>query len=342
MRILVGISGGLDSTIAALKLMDEGHSVEGAVLIMHEYTDVSAAESAAASIGLPLHKIDARERFETVKANFADQYALARTPNPCIICNPLVKFALLAEYARANGFDKIATGHYATVRKLDDGGNLRYALARACDLRKDQTYMLHRLPQDILSMLVLPLEASVKTEVREIAENRGLAVATKKESQEICFIPDGDYAKYVESVKGEFPEGDFVDDNGVVLGKHKGIIRYTVGQRKGLGIAAGQRIFVSSIDPISNRITLSNEGNLTDTVRVSDIVFSGMSEPIANIERRVSVKLRYLAPPAPAVAIFDGCGGCTLKLDEPFKAVAPGQSAVLYDGDVVRAGGFID
>ena len=130
MRILVGISGGLDSTIAALKLMDEGHSVEGAVLIMHEYTDVSAAESAAASIGLPLHKIDARERFETVKANFADQYALARTPNPCIICNPLVKFALLAEYARANGFDKIATGHYATIRKLDDGGNLRYALAR--------------------------------------------------------------------------------------------------------------------------------------------------------------------------------------------------------------------
>ncbi len=336
------MSGGLDSTVAALKLMDEGHCVEGAVLVMHEHTDVAAAESAAASIGINLHKIDASEKFEAVKENFANEYSLARTPNPCIICNPLVKFAVLAEFARANGFDRIATGHYASVRTLYDADSLRYALVRSADSKKDQTYMLHRLPQDILSMLVLPLAECVKSDVRKMAENKGLAVASKKESQEICFIPDGDYAGYVESVKGTFPEGDFVDDEGNVLGRHKGIIRYTVGQRKGLGISAGQRIFVSSIDPVNNRVVLSLSGSLTDTVSVSNIVFSGMCEPSSSVERRVSAKLRYLAPPVMATALFDGMGGCTLHLDEPVKAVAPGQSAVLYDGDTVIAGGLIN
>ena len=338
MKILVGMSGGLDSTYAALKLLDEGHEVEGAVLIMHDYTDISAAREASAAIGIKLHEVDCRAEFSAVKDNFIEEYRRARTPNPCIICNPLVKFRTLADFARKNGFDKIATGHYAKISKAAD----RYRLIRAKDERKDQTYMLYRLPQDILAMLCLPLSEDVKTDVRAKAEAIGLAVAGKKESQEICFIPDGDYASYIESVVGVFPEGNFVDTDGNVLGKHKGIIRYTVGQRKGLGISVGERIFVDRINPADNTVVLSKEGSFSDRVKVSDIVFGAMTPPDEQLERRVKVKLRYLAPLADATAVFYPDSTAELILDTPAKAVTPGQSAVMYDGDVLLAGGFID
>lgn len=341
MRILVGLSGGLDSTYAALKLINEGHSVEGAVVLMHEFTDTSAAREAALALGISLHVIDMRERFRLIKDNFVSEYALGRTPNPCILCNPLVKFRALADLAVENGFDKIATGHYARVVSYTDGDQTLYTLERAKDQRKDQTYMLHRLPRDILSMLYLPLADEVKTEVREKARALGLKVADAKDSQEICFIPDGNYASYIEDVKGPFSEGDFVLEDGTVIGRHKGIIRYTVGQRKGLGVAYGERIFVSSIDPVKNEIKLSTDGSFTDTVRVSDLVFSGMREPSEGETARVEVKLRYLARPVFATAIFDGKGSVTLNLDRPEKSVTPGQSAVMYRGDVLLGGGFI-
>ncbi len=342
MRILVGMSGGLDSTYAALKLINEGHDVEGAVAVMHEFSDTESAREAADSLGIKLHVLDAVKEFGAVKENFVNEYAAGRTPNPCVVCNPLVKFRVLADHARANGFDGIATGHYAKVVTVTDNGKTFYTLERARDCRKDQTYMLHRLPQDVLSVLYLPLADEIKSEIRNKARESGLGVAEKKESQEICFIPDGDYASYIEGIKGVFPAGDFVLDDGSVIGRHKGIIRYTVGQRKGLGVSYGERIFVSRIDAPRNEIVLSVDGSYTDEVRVSDIVFSGMAEPVCPMERRVSVKLRYLASPVDATVAFDGEGGALLRLDTPQKAVTPGQSAVMYDENVLLCGGFID
>ena len=335
------MSGGLDSTYAALKLIKEGHEVEGAVIVMHEYTELDGAREAAEALGIRLHEISAEDKFAAVKKNFVDEYSRGRTPNPCIVCNPLVKFRALCDFAVAHGFDKIATGHYARTLTLIESGVEVFTLSRAADARKDQTYMLHRLPQDILSMLVLPLGDDLKTEIREKALAEGLKAAEKKESQEICFIPSGDYAEYIEGVKGIFPEGDFVLEEGRVIGRHKGLIRYTVGQRKGLGVAYGERIFVSRIDADRNEIVLSTEGSFTDTVEVTDVVFSGMREPTQPEKRRVEVKLRYLARPVGAVAVFDGKGGAVLKLDTPEKAVTPGQSAVMYDGETLLCGGFI-
>lgn len=334
------MSGGLDSTYAALKLIDAGHEVEGAVVVMHDHTELQAAREAADSLGIKLHELDATDKFAAVKENFIDEYSRGRTPNPCIVCNPWVKFRVLADFALANGFDKIATGHYAKIVETLDTS--RSTLAKARDSRKDQTYMLHRLPEDVLSILMLPLGDEIKTEVREKAIERGLKAAEQKESQEICFIPDGDYASYIEAIRGPFPEGDFVLDDGRCLGRHKGLIRYTVGQRKGLGIAYGERIFVSRIDPKRNEIVLSPEGSYTDRVTVSDIVFSGISEQPAATSIRVSVKLRYLAAPVTATAVFLGEGRAELLLDVPQRAVTPGQSAVAYDGDTVLFGGFID
>ena len=341
-RILVGMSGGLDSTYAALKLIDEGHEVEGAVVVMHGHTELADAREAAAALGIRLHELDATEKFNAVKDNFVDEYSRGRTPNPCIVCNPWVKFRVLADFATEHGFDRIATGHYAKTVCLSDGLSVRYTLAKARDLRKDQTYMLHRLPEDVLAILMLPLGDEVKTEVREKALARGLKAAEKKESQEICFIPDGDYAAYIEAIRGPFPEGDFVLEDGKVIGRHKGLIRYTVGQRKGLGVAYGERIFVSRIDSFKNEIVLSVVGTYIDRVMLSDAVFSGISEPEPGTEIKAEVKLRYLAAPVSTTAVFHGEGRVELVLDVPQKAVTPGQSAVIYDGDTVLFGGFID
>ena len=202
--------------------------------------------------------------------------------------------------------------------------------------------MLHRLPKDVMSILILPLGDEIKEDVREKARAAGLKAAEQKESQEICFIPDGDYASYIEDINGVFPEGDFVLEDGRVVGRHKGLIRYTVGQRKGLGVAYGERIFVSKIDADKNEIVLSPVGSFCDKVFVSDMVFSGISEPESGVSRRAEVKLRYLAKPASATVVFLGNGRAEVLLDIPEKAVTPGQSAVIYDGDVLLCGGFID
>lgn len=342
MRVLVGMSGGLDSTYAALKLINEGHDVEGAVVIMHEHTEINDSREAAQALGIVLHEIDAAKEFDKVKDNFVSEYSRGRTPNPCIVCNPWVKFRALADFAGNNGFDKIATGHYARCVGYFDNGEERSTLGRARDVRKDQTYMLHRLPADIMEMLLLPLGDEIKDEVREKARKAGLRVAEQRESQEICFIPNGDYAAYIEDIKGPFPEGNFLLDDGSIVGRHKGLIRYTVGQRKGLGVAYGERIFVSKIDADKNEIHLSTVGSYSDRVGISDIVFSGISEPAKGEQRHVEVKLRYLAKPVVATAIFLGNGRAELVLDTPEKAVTSGQSAVAYDGDVLLFGGFID
>ena len=337
------MSGGLDSTYAAMKLIEEGHSVEGAVILMHEHTEIDAAKETADDLGIPIHVIDARQKFEErVVKNFISEYLCARTPNPCTVCNSEVKFRELFDYAMANSFDAIATGHYAKIVKRDTPCGVKYAVANAKDLKKDQTYMLWRLPQDILSRLVFPLSECEKSTIKKIAKEKNISAVNRDESQEICFIPSGDYASFIEERTYPSPHGDFIDEEGRVLGEHRGIIRYTVGQRKGLGIAMGERVFVTKIDPISNTVTISPNDSFASEVSISNMVFSGICEPRVGEELSFSVKLRYLAPKIPVRLSYLGGGKARLFLATPIRALTPGQSAVLYDGDVLVAGGFID
>ena len=342
MKILLGMSGGIDSTFAAHKLVFEGHTVEGAVLKMHEYTELSAALSAAENAGIPLHVIDASQSFDSIiKENFVSEYSRARTPNPCIICNERVKFRFLYDYAMEHGFDAIATGHYARVVKLSNEDGVRYALAVAGDAKKDQSYMLYRLPQDILSRLYLPLSDLTKEQVRAIASERSIFAADRKDSQEICFLPEGNHAEFVEQRAGKSLPGRFIDELGNTLGMHNGIIRYTVGQRKGLGISLGERMFVTHIDPIENTVTLAPNMQGASAVTISDMVYSGMPSPFEETVVNMLVKLRYTAPLIPAEVHLFPDKTARLEFSENVKA-APGQSAVLYADGIVMCGGFID
>ena len=340
MKILVGISGGVDSAFAARRLLDEGHTVEGAVLKMHEYTELDAARQCALSVGLSLHEIDCTADFCQIKENFVNEYISGRTPNPCIICNERVKFARLYDYAMEHGFDAIATGHYAKIAEITKGDTTRYAVSMPEDLRKEQTYMLYRLPQHILSHLVFPLASGTKPQIRALAAEQGIAAADREDSQEICFLPEGNHTAYIESVAGKCREGDFIDPEGKVLGRHKGIIHYTVGQRKGLGISLGERVFVTDIDPENNTVTLSPAVSGRSEIRITDMVYSGMAAPTAETTVTLDVKLRYTAPLISASARLYPDGSATLTFDTPQKS-APGQSAVLYKNGVVMCGGFI-
>jgi tRNA-specific 2-thiouridylase len=342
MKILLGMSGGLDSTYAAHKLMSEGHAVEGAVLIMHGHTDVAAAKESAKKLGIKLHEIDCRAEFEEkVVASFVSEYLAGRTPNPCVVCNSEVKFRVLLDYATANGFDAIATGHYARIVKRKSGNGIRYAVSRAKDTKKDQTYMLWRIPQDILSHLYFPLADEEKNDIRESAREIGLSCADRDESQEICFVPDGDYASFIEERTEPSPHGFFINNEGKILGEHKGIIRYTVGQRKGLGIAMGKRVFVTDINVSQNTVTLSEEDSFADSLSVDGMVFSGIEEPRLYEKIRLAVKVRYLAKPILCKLEYLGDGKGRVELDLPVRAITPGQSAVFYDEEDLVAGGFI-
>ena len=339
MKILLGMSGGLDSTYAAYKLLRCGHTVEGAVLKMHAYTEIFDARLAAENIGIPFHVIDARTEFESrVVDNFISEYLKGRTPNPCIVCNSDVKFRLLLDFAAKNGFDAIATGHYAEIVKCGE----RYAVKRAKDASKDQSYMLWRLSQDVLSHLILPLANEEKTSIREDARREGIVSADREESQEICFIPSGDYAEFIENRTNPSPHGNFIDREGKILGEHKGIIRYTVGQRKGLGIALGERVFVTDINVRENTVTLSPNDPCADVIYVSGAVFSGIDEPKKNETLELSVKVRYLAKPIKCVVEYFGEGCAKAQLSQPQRAVTAGQSAVFYLGETVAFGSFID
>jgi tRNA-specific 2-thiouridylase len=339
MRILVGMSGGLDSTYAARLLIDQGHEVVGAVLRMHEYTECDAALESCRELGIPLVTVNCTEEFDrVVKDNFVCENSRGRTPNPCIICNERVKFKCLYDYAKLNEFDKIATGHYAGIKHV---GENRTAVSTARDSAKDQSYMLYRLPKEILDMLLLPLSNLTKEEVRIIASKNGLTSAERAESQEICFLPDGGHAEYIESRLGKFPEGEFVDESGRVLGTHKGIIRYTVGQRKGLGVSLGERAFVTDINVETNRITLSPSLSGKLELIISDVVYSGIAEKDNLDGLSLSVKTRYTRDTVTANAKRLSDGRIKLIFNNEVKA-APGQSAVAYLDDYVAFGGIID
>ncbi|MBQ9746640.1 MAG: tRNA 2-thiouridine(34) synthase MnmA, partial [Clostridia bacterium] len=303
-RVLLGMSGGIDSTYAVIKLRTLGYEVEGAVLKMSEHTDVEAARRAADALGVPLHVVDCREAFENIVVkNFVSEYSRARTPNPCIVCNREVKFKRLCDCARSLGIETVSTGHYARVRF--DGGTGRYYIARGKDARKDQSYVLWRLSQEELAMLFFPLSDDVKTDVKQISKEMALPTADMGESQEICFIPSNDHTAYIEERLGtKIPTGNFVDKEGRVLGTHKGVVRYTIGQRKGLGISLGRHVFVTSIDPEANTVTLGDECELFTRGFSADGLVFQKREYTPGQSTRLFVKIRYAAPPVPCTVSF--------------------------------------
>lgn len=338
-RVLLGMSGGVDSTYAVMELRAAGFSVEGAVLKMSEWTDISGAERAAAATGVPLHVIECTDRFRSyVIENFVSEYAAARTPNPCVVCNRFVKIAALCEFAAEHGFSRVATGHYAGVAR--DAATGRFYIVRASDPGKDQSYVLWRLTQEQLSMLVFPLCGRYKTEVREQAKTLALPSAEAPDSQEICFIPDNDYVSYIEAAAGKFPEGRFIDADGAVLGTHKGIIHYTIGQRKGLGISLGRPMFVSAMDPVGNTVTLADEKDIFSDRLVCDALNFMRLTPGNYDGLRLDVKIRYSAKRVPATVRIFGNRAEAL-FEDPVRAATPGQSAVFYEGDCVMLGGMI-
>lgn len=337
MKVLLGLSGGVDSTYSIKKLRDMGCEVECAVLIMSEHTDVELARESANALDAKLNIIDARDDFEKyVINNFVSEYALARTPNPCVMCNKYVKISKLIDYAKENGFDKIATGHYVGVNEK----NARYAIERGTDSYKDQSYVLWQLTQEQLSMLMTPLFDTNKNNVRKITEEMGLEASKRKDSQEICFIPDNDYASFIEKRVGKFPEGNFIDETGKILGTHKGIIHYTVGQRKRLGIALGEPRFITEINPADNTITLAKKGEEgCNRMTVCGLNFQ-RSEPFEGINSSFKVKVRYAAKPV-SCSVNMKNGVAEVEFDEPVRAVTPGQSAVFYSENEIAFGGFI-
>ena len=334
-KVLIGMSGGVDSSVAVRILQEQGFAVQGAVIRFSPAHDaaVTAAQATADTLKIPLHIIDAEQAFKThVILPFCENYCAGRTPNPCIACNPLVKFRLLAEKADELGCAFIATGHYARVEVGEDGIS-RIAVPESA--ARDQSYMLYRLPQDILRKLVLPLGEFEKDDIREMARELQLACADTPDSMEICFIPDGDYSAYIRA-RGFSPKaGRFIGPDGEDLGAHAGVDHYTVGQRKGLGIAAGRPLFVKAILP-SGDIQLAETGQEYSTRMTLTDLATPDGEPLAVGE--YLVKIRSAAKPTPCR--YDGSGSVTFP--EPVRAPAPGQSAVFYRDGLVYGGGIID
>ncbi len=343
-KVVVGMSGGVDSTVAAYLLHKQGYAVTGATLRMYDGVGtekaIADAKRVAASIGIFHTVLDCRESFRScVIGDFIAQYQKGLTPNPCIVCNRMVKERALLDYAKEIGGAHIATGHYARIEKHPKTG--RYAIKNSATAAKDQTYALYRLTQEQLSAMLLPIGEYTKDEVRKIAESIDDFVAQKSESQDICFIPDGDYAAFIarESSLPENP-GNFVDMDGRVLGRHKGLIHYTIGQRKGLGISLGKPAFVYGMDAERNEVILSENVALFQTkLYAGDLAY--MVYEAFEDGQRFLAKIRYAHQPAWCTVKMVGEDKLEVVFDEPQRAITPGQSLVLYDGEFVAGGGFV-
>ncbi|MBR4578950.1 MAG: tRNA 2-thiouridine(34) synthase MnmA [Oscillospiraceae bacterium] len=349
-KVVVGMSGGVDSAVAAYLLKQEGYEVVGVTLRTWRADDgtegrcceIDDARSSAARLGiefLPVNCISDFQRY--VVEPFAREYLRGRTPNPCIECNRHVKWEKLLYYAKVVGARYVATGHYASVLRLPNG---RYTVKTALHGEKDQTYMLYRLTQEQLSATLMPLGAYSKAEVRRIAAEAGLAVASKPDSQEVCFVTDGSYADYIESTAGDgLPgEGDFVDASGKVLGRHRGIVHYTVGQRKGLGIALGHPAYVKELRPETNEVVLGDEESLyRRELLCEDPCFMSIPGLREGEVLPCAVKIRYRHAPQSAQISLAENGQVKVSFAEPVRAPAPGQSAVFYDDEGCVIGGGV-
>lgn len=342
-KILVGMSGGVDSAVSAFLLREQGYDVTGVTLSLYPENGSSDAEDAARvaqALGIGHEVVDLAEAFHSeVIDRFIRAYRNGATPNPCIDCNRYIKFGRMLSYAEGRQIPWIGTGHYARIERDTNG---RYLLKRAADHTKDQSYVLYSLTQYQLSHTVFPLGDYKKSEIREIAESQGLINARKRDSQDICFVPDGDYAAFIERYTGEvYPCGDFIDRDGNVLGRHRGMIRYTVGQRKGLGIALGKPAFVCAKSAKDNTVTIGENADLfSSELYACDFNWIACDAPTSPV--RVTAKIRYGQNETPAAAEVTDEGRVHVMFDVPQRAIAKGQSVVLYDGDTVVGGGTIE
>ena len=352
-RILVAMSGGVDSAAAAALLAEQGHEVVGVTLKFWRYgeavsrtrtccslQDVEDARGTAAALGIPHVVLDEERAFEkAVVTPFVESYLAGETPNPCVWCNARLKFGRLLETARKLGFDAVATGHYARVEETTDGPVLKKAL----DPDKDQSYMLWGLRRRDLPQVRFPLGDRSKRDTRDTVRRRGMTVAAKRESQDVCFVPRGRYGEFLQARRGDALQttpGDIVDRAGVVLGRHRGAAYYTVGQRRGLGIAAAAPRYVIGLDAGRNRVVVGTEEDLLrGETRVRDVNWVSCPPPVRPFEARV--KIRYRARAATATVIPDGDTTARVVFARPQRAVAPGQSAVFYRDDVLLGGGVI-
>lgn len=353
-RVVIGMSGGVDSSVAAWLLKEQGYDVIGVTMQIWQdeeeklqeenggccgLTAVDDARRVAASLDIPYYVMNFKREFkENVIDYFVDEYIGGRTPNPCIACNRFVKWESLLKRSMDIGADYIATGHYARVEQLPNG---RYAVRTSATGRKDQTYALYNLTQEQLKRTLMPVGGYTKEEIREMAAKMNLPVAHKPDSQDICFVPDGDYASFIEKTADQtFPQGNFVLTDGTIVGRHNGIIHYTVGQRKGLGVAMGYPVFVLAIRPETNEVVLGKaEESLSRYVRADRINF--MSVEDLKEPKKVWAKIRYNHKGAWCTVERTGEDEILCTFDEPLRAAAPGQAVVLYDGEYVLGGGTI-
>lgn len=353
MRIVVAMSGGVDSSVAAVLLAEQGHDVVGFSMQLYDQRespeawgsccslgDLQDARRVANAVGFPHYIVNFEEQFrKAVVDNFVQEYAAGRTPIPCVHCNSGLKFATLVERAASLDAEIVATGHYARVVHNNTTG--RFELRRGVDREKDQSYFLFSLTQDQLSKASFPIGALTKPEVRAIAERRGLTVAAKPDSQEICFVPDGDTAGFVARQLGKVTPGTISDTGGKTLGQHGGIHQFTIGQRKGLGLSVGVPLYVVKIDATDNSVVVGGKNELGRTEltasRVNWIAGEAPSSPV-----RACAQIRHRHREAPGILTPDGADRAHMKFDDPQIAVTPGQAVVFYNGDAVIGGGWID
>ncbi|MEC4674067.1 MAG: tRNA 2-thiouridine(34) synthase MnmA [Nitrospirota bacterium] len=352
-RVLLGMSGGVDSSVAALLLTEQGYGVEGITLQVWEHEDETTATSkkwqergcckvgiarhVAKLLNIPHRVVDTREKFQTsVVDDFVSGYLSGTTPNPCVRCNERVKFGMLYELAKSSGVEYVATGHYAQIRRTPNA----YGLYQSVDAKKDQTYFLYRISRSWLSRILFPVGGLEKTDVWKRAGDLDLPVDELKESQEICFVTQGDYREFlkIEAPTAQRP-GPFVDTTGGQIGEHRGIAFYTPGQRRGLGVATGERMYVKEVIPETNEVVLGSSDDLLQTTCcVSDL---NWLEDSVHDGQTVSVKYRYGSPPVTAVLHRESENELTIEFAQPQHAISPGQSAVFYREDQVLGGGII-
>ena len=353
-KVVVGMSGGVDSSVAAYLLKQQGYDVVGVTMQIWQDEEetvqqenggccgLSAVEDArrvAHDLGIPYYVMNFKAEFkDKVMDYFASEYLCGRTPNPCIACNRYVKWESLLKRSLDIGADYIATGHYARIRQLENG---RYTICNSVTAAKDQTYALYNLTQEQLRRTLMPVGEYSKDEIRKIASDIGLRVAHKPDSQDICFVKDGDYASFLEEYTGQkVAEGNFVTSDGKVIGRHKGITHYTIGQRRGLELPMGHRVFVTVLRTDTNEVVIGENQDLMHTVLYADHI-NFMSVADLEDEKRIIAKIRYNHKGAPAVIRRIGEDEIECVFDDPQRAMTPGQAVVFYDGENVLGGGTI-
>ncbi len=339
MKALIGMSGGVDSSVAAYLIQQEGFQSIGATMELY-CVDPGDAKAVADRMGIPFHVFDFSQQFrEEVMDHFARSYQEGQTPNPCIECNRHLKFGRFLEKARELGCDCIVTGHYARITQLENG---RFCLQKAADEAKDQTYFLYPLTQEQLAHTIFPLGSLTKAQARQIAEQQGFINAKKRDSQDICFVPDGDYMAFLKTHTGQAGiPGDFLDESGRVVGQHRGAAAYTLGQRKGLGLAMGAPVYVCAKDMAANTVTVGpNEALFRAELVATDLnwmAFDGIRSPL-----RCKAKVRSRMTEQAATVYPMENGRVRVVFDQPQRAITPGQAIVFYDSELVLGGGMIE